>query len=523
MKTRYATYTGNCTNVFYRVPVVLLDSAAYPDLTIEGILVYGLLLDRMSLSVTHVDRFADDKGRIFIIFTIDDIAAALNLKRKKVMNLLKSLEDAGLIAREKSPGMNNTTRIYVKNFAAPFSQASGDDAFPYFYTNEQADIHSFIQVPFSMLKDPVLSDLTLEEIFLYCLLHDRLRLSMNNRESFSDENGVYIFFGIESIMSKMRVGRRKAIDMLSALDEKNGIGLVKKERAGGWSNKNKLYIKKYVPSEELLLMLEKDSSEKIPDKNTTKKIQKGRSQYHGTKANKRLKPLKFKKVRFVHYRKSDLCTIESPDFALSKVQFVHYRKSDLCTIESPDFASSKVPISHPNQTNINHTNKNIFTEENSKKKSHRIKSRSSVDYENDIDKDFSFKISFSDSFAEAIELHNILPDPSLAESWIKVEEAKKERDFRQSIYSEVVRAMEFEDRSYKVDGITYTVNQLKKELLSLDPLMFMEACDRIRHTKKEVRHWDKYIITVLMQVKRTFVLSQQNKISVFEGKLEKKD
>ena len=48
MKTRYATYTGTSMNVFYRVPIVLLDSAAYPDITIEGILVYGLLLDRMS-------------------------------------------------------------------------------------------------------------------------------------------------------------------------------------------------------------------------------------------------------------------------------------------------------------------------------------------------------------------------------------------------------------------------------------------------------------------------------------------
>ena len=81
------------------------------DLTQTAKLLYALLLDRATLSQTN--GWLDEGGRIYLVFPIEKIAAALDRSPMTVKNALSELEDAGLIERRRS-GFSKPNRIYVK-------------------------------------------------------------------------------------------------------------------------------------------------------------------------------------------------------------------------------------------------------------------------------------------------------------------------------------------------------------------------------------------------------------------------
>ncbi|MBO4678228.1 MAG: replication initiator protein A [Lachnospiraceae bacterium] len=98
---------------FYRIPKVLFEAESVRDLSTEAKLLYGMMLDRMQLSARN--KWLDDKGRVFIYFTVNQIMKALSLSNKTVIKLLSELETAHLITREKG-GFSKPDRIYVMNF-----------------------------------------------------------------------------------------------------------------------------------------------------------------------------------------------------------------------------------------------------------------------------------------------------------------------------------------------------------------------------------------------------------------------
>ena len=81
------------------------------DLTQTAKLLYALLLDRATLS--QANGWLDEGGRIYLVFPIEKIAAALDRSPMTVKNALSELEDAGLIERRRS-GFSKPNRIYVK-------------------------------------------------------------------------------------------------------------------------------------------------------------------------------------------------------------------------------------------------------------------------------------------------------------------------------------------------------------------------------------------------------------------------
>ena len=83
------------------------------DLTQTAKLLYALLLDRATLS--QANGWLDEGGRIYLVFPIEKIAAALDRSPMTVKNALSELEDAGLIERRRS-GFSKPNRIYVKVF-----------------------------------------------------------------------------------------------------------------------------------------------------------------------------------------------------------------------------------------------------------------------------------------------------------------------------------------------------------------------------------------------------------------------
>lgn len=104
---------------FYRVPKLLFTDLRYGGVSVEAKVLYGLLLDRMSLSFKN--GWCDGDGKVFIYFTLEDAVTLIGCGKDKVIKLFKELDienGIGLIERKKQ-GQGRPTKIYVKNFTLP--------------------------------------------------------------------------------------------------------------------------------------------------------------------------------------------------------------------------------------------------------------------------------------------------------------------------------------------------------------------------------------------------------------------
>ncbi len=102
---------------FYRVPRLLIKDERFKGLSSDAKLLYGLMLDRMSLSMKN--SWIDDENRVYIIYTIDDIMEDLGCARATCVKVIKELEnDNGIgLIEKKRRGLGKPDIIYVKNFA----------------------------------------------------------------------------------------------------------------------------------------------------------------------------------------------------------------------------------------------------------------------------------------------------------------------------------------------------------------------------------------------------------------------
>lgn len=98
---------------FYRIPKVLFTDNRFQKISTEGKVLYGLLLDRVSLS--RENGWIDEEGRVYIIFTLNAIRQSMNCAEKSAIKYLTELEDFGLIERIRQ-GLGKPAIIYVKNF-----------------------------------------------------------------------------------------------------------------------------------------------------------------------------------------------------------------------------------------------------------------------------------------------------------------------------------------------------------------------------------------------------------------------
>lgn len=107
---------------FYRIPKVLFTADCFKSLSCEAKVLYGLLLDRMSLSIKN--RWLDEQDRVYIIFTVEDVMEFLNCSRQKAIKNLAELDaekGIGLIEKKRL-GLGKPNVIYVKNFIIKSTQ-----------------------------------------------------------------------------------------------------------------------------------------------------------------------------------------------------------------------------------------------------------------------------------------------------------------------------------------------------------------------------------------------------------------
>lgn len=117
-ETSFDYYYGDESNQFsfYRIPRQLVTGERFKRLSTDAKLLYGLLLDRMSLSAKN--GWYDEQGRVYIYYTLDEIQEDLNCGHGKAVKLLSELDAGngfGLIERIKQ-GQGRPTKIYVKRF-----------------------------------------------------------------------------------------------------------------------------------------------------------------------------------------------------------------------------------------------------------------------------------------------------------------------------------------------------------------------------------------------------------------------
>ena len=105
---------------YYRIPKALFQEPRFLTLSTDAKTLYGILLDRMSLSVKN--GWLDEQGQVFIIFTIEDVKRALCCADNKATKLLRELEKFGLIERKRR-GLGKPSLVYVKNFSAESSKS----------------------------------------------------------------------------------------------------------------------------------------------------------------------------------------------------------------------------------------------------------------------------------------------------------------------------------------------------------------------------------------------------------------
>lgn len=99
---------------FIRIPKELVTGEMFSSLSIPAKILYGMMLDRMSMSGRN--KGIDGNNRAYIIYPVKDMQADMNISKRKASDYLNELEGMGLIKREHQ-GKGLPNHIYVMNFA----------------------------------------------------------------------------------------------------------------------------------------------------------------------------------------------------------------------------------------------------------------------------------------------------------------------------------------------------------------------------------------------------------------------
>jgi hypothetical protein len=147
---------------FYRVPRLLIKDERFKGLSSDAKLLYGLMLDRMALSMKN--GWIDEENRAYIIYTIDNVMEDLGCSKPtcvKIMRELDSENGIGLMEKKRR-GLGKPDIIYVKNFASAEEKESGN-------TDNSAEVKNFYfkeeKILTSVSKENELQEIKAENLF----------------------------------------------------------------------------------------------------------------------------------------------------------------------------------------------------------------------------------------------------------------------------------------------------------------------------------------------------------------------
>ena len=105
---------------FFRIPKALFHEQRFQNLSTDAKILYGILLDRMSLSAKNGWR--DEQGRVYIIYSVREVQESLCCAEHKAVKLFRELEDIDLVERKRR-GLGRPSLIYVKDFSSGLPKA----------------------------------------------------------------------------------------------------------------------------------------------------------------------------------------------------------------------------------------------------------------------------------------------------------------------------------------------------------------------------------------------------------------
>ena len=97
----------------------MIKDKRFRNLSSDAKLLYGLMLDRMSLSMKNGSL--DEENRAYIIYTVENMMEDLGCSKPTCVKIVRELDSEkgiGLIEKKRR-GLGKPDIIYVKNFSAP--------------------------------------------------------------------------------------------------------------------------------------------------------------------------------------------------------------------------------------------------------------------------------------------------------------------------------------------------------------------------------------------------------------------
>ncbi len=107
---RFYTEKEEVTLRFYQTPKALFNNPKYRGLALGPKLMYSILRDRLDISIKN--KWKDNKGYIYLIFSVEELSNLLEIDRTAVMRYKKKLVEYKLII-DKRLGQGNPNRVYV--------------------------------------------------------------------------------------------------------------------------------------------------------------------------------------------------------------------------------------------------------------------------------------------------------------------------------------------------------------------------------------------------------------------------
>ena len=160
---------------YFRIPKALFQDSRFRQLSTDARTLYGILLDRMSLSVKS--GWMDKQGRVYIIYTVREVQESLCCAEHKAVKLFRELKQIDLIERKRR-GLGRPSLIYVKDFTTGLSKTHNLNAFIVATHTDREHIHNHIIYNSTALdstrkfRDFLLSGLAVQRLSdLICLEH----------------------------------------------------------------------------------------------------------------------------------------------------------------------------------------------------------------------------------------------------------------------------------------------------------------------------------------------------------------
>ena len=103
---------NNVDYSFFRFPRALIEGEQFRHISIEARTLLALILDRHGLSEINNERFTDEDGKVYVIFTLEQICEKFSCSNTRTVRILKELENNFMITRKRKNRLS-PYRIYL--------------------------------------------------------------------------------------------------------------------------------------------------------------------------------------------------------------------------------------------------------------------------------------------------------------------------------------------------------------------------------------------------------------------------